>query len=101
MADGWDLRAAATIPVVMIGELDYVEVAIKELVINSLLVVAVIIDEPNTVQTVSSAVIAHTKYPTVVFPKGGATPLVRSAHHGKRRNWYGSGLTWAHRSDTP
>ena len=85
----------------MVGEVDYLEVSIKEFVINSLLVMAFIIDAPNTVQTVHSAVISRAKYAAVLFAKPVIPSLIREGHDGKLRNWYGSCLILAHKSGTP
>jgi hypothetical protein len=81
MSNGWDLRTATAIPVGVICELDYVKVAIKEFVVNGLLVAAFVIDQPNTIEAVHSAVIPHAKYSAVLLAKGMDPPFLRGAHH--------------------
>jgi hypothetical protein len=81
MSNGWDLRTTTPIPVGVIGEVDYVKVAIKKLMVNGLLVAAFVIDEPNTIETVHSAVIAHAKNAAVLLAKGMAPPFIHGAHH--------------------
>jgi hypothetical protein len=71
----------------VICEVDYVEVAIWEFVVNRLFVMTVIVDEPNAIQTVHSTVIADAKYSAVLFTKGGAPAFISDPHHRKRGNW--------------
>jgi hypothetical protein len=68
-SDGRNLFAPASIPVLVIRELDYVEVTVKKIVIDSLFVLASVVDEPNAVQSILSAVIANPKNAPVLFAK--------------------------------
>lgn len=70
----------------MVGELDYVKVPVQEFVVHCPFVIAIIINEPNTVQTVHSTVVANPKNATIMFAKTPALAFVCSADHGKRRN---------------
>jgi hypothetical protein len=90
-SDGRNLLAPATIPVLVVRELDYVEVPVKKFVIDSLFVLAVVVDEPNAVKPILSAVIANPKNTPVVFAKG--TPLlIGDAHDRERGNGHSSSI---------
>lgn len=77
----WNLRAPTAVPIAVIRELDYVKVTIKEFVIDGPFVMAFVIDKPDAVQAIRSAVIAHSEYATIVFAKRPAAPCVRDAHN--------------------
>ena len=61
--------------------MDYVEVLIKEIVIHSLFVMPFVIDKPNAVEAVHSAVIAHSKNAAVLSAERAHIPFVSDTHN--------------------
>jgi hypothetical protein len=53
----------------MVGKVDYVEVSIEEFVVGGLLVFPIVINEPNAIQAIYSAVISDPENaPLIVLP---------------------------------
>ena len=73
---------AATVPIAMVGELDYVKVPVQEFVINRPFVIAIIVNQPNTVETIHSTVVANPEDATVMFAKRPAFAFICAAYDG-------------------
>ena len=62
------------VPICVLGEMDNVEVPIKVFMVDRLLVLPLVIDEPDTIRAILSAVITHSEgSPYLLSPAGGLT----------------------------
>jgi hypothetical protein len=76
-----NLLAPTAIPVLVVRELDYVEVPVKKIVIDGPFVLAFVVDEPNAIQPILSAVIPDPEHVAVNFSETGIPSFVRETHY--------------------
>jgi hypothetical protein len=69
----------------MVCQVNNVVVAIKKRMINSFLVETFIVDQPNAIEPVHPAVIAHPKDRTNF---SATVPVPRLARHANNRKWW-------------